>query len=253
MPDEHQQNLVQELKRRNVFRVAIAYLAASWLFIEVADTILPRLPEVFSNPESAIRTIIILVASGFFPILIFSWFFELTPGRFVRDSELNRDVTSPPHAGRKFDFAIIGLLSVALIYFVSTHQWNEQEQAETPGSLEKSIAVLPFDNLSGNLDNEYLPDGMTEILLHTLAQTGDLEVSARTSSFYFKDKDVDIREIAEKLGVRFVLEGSIQRDANTIRVVAQLIEAETGFHLWSRIYDKETSDLFAVQDDIAKA
>jgi TolB-like protein/tetratricopeptide (TPR) repeat protein len=251
MPDQPLKNFAGELKRRNVFRVAIAYLAASWVFIEVAATILPRLPEVFSNPESSIRTIIILVAIGFFPTLIFSWFFELTPGGFVRDSEIDHDVTRSAHAGRKFDFAIIGLLSVALIYFVSTHDWSERDLADASGFPEKSVAVLPFVNMSGNVDNEYFSDGLTETLMHALAQLPDLKVPARTSSFFYQGQDVDIRTIARDLGVSKVLEGSVQRDGNKVRIVAQLIEANTGYHLWSETYDREMDDIFAVQDEIA--
>jgi len=251
MPETKKRNLVTELKRRNVFRVAIAYLAASWLFIEVADTVLPRLPEVFSNPESAIRTIINLVAIGFFPILIFSWFFELTPGGFVRDSEIDRDVINSAHAGRKFDFAIIGLLSVALIYFISTHDWSKRGLTDTSSFPEKSVAVLPFVNMSSSMDNEYFSDGLTETLLHALAQLPDLKVPARTSSFFYQGQDVDVRRIARDLGVRNVLEGSVQRDGNKVRIVAQLIEADTGYHLWSETYDREMDDIFSVQDEIA--
>jgi len=217
----------------------------------VADTVLPRLPEVFSNPESAIRTIINLVAIGFFPILIFSWFFELTPGGFVRDSEIDRDAIKSAHAGRKFDFAIIGLLSVALIYFVSTHDWSEQGLADTSSFPEKSVAVLPFVNMSGDADNKYFSDGLTETLLHTLAQLPDLKVPARTSSFFYQGQGIDVRSIARDLGVRNVLEGSVQRDGNKVRIVAQLIEAATGYHLWSETYDREMDDIFAVQDEIA--
>lgn len=251
MPETKKRNLVTELKRRNVFRVAIAYLAASWLFIEVADTILPRLPEIFSSPDGSIRTIIILVAIGFFPVVIFSWFFELTPGGFVRDSELDRDVVRSAHAGRKFDFAIIGLLSVALIYFVSTHDWSEQRLPDSAGFPDKSVAVLPFVNLSSNTENKYFSDGLTETLLHALAQLPDLKVPARTSSFFYQGQNVDIRTIARDLGVSKVLEGSVQRDGSKVRIVAQLIEAETGYHLWSETYDHEMVDIFAVQDEIA--
>lgn len=235
------------MKRRNVFRVAVAYLAVSWLLIQIAETIFP----LFEFPDSAARTVVILVAILFVPTLIFSWFFELTPGGFVRDKDLDRDVTSSTQPGRKFDFTIIGLLSVALIYFVSTHDWNEEDGTGVFSFPEKSVAVLPFVNMSGNPDNEYFSDGLTETLLHTLAQLPGLKVSARTSAFFYKGQDIDIREVAENLGVQHVLKGSVQREGNKVRIVAQLIEAETGFHLWSQTYDREMTDIFAVQDDIA--
>jgi len=249
MPKTKKKGLIGELRRRNVFRAAIAYLAVAWLLIQVAETILPA----YGYADSVIRTMVALAAILFIPTLVFAWLFEFTADGFVRDSELDHEVASSTHPGRKFDFAIIGLLSIALIYFISTHNWREQEAIDPTGHMEKSVAVLPFDNLSGNPDNESLSDGITETMLHALAQLPDLKVPARTSSFYFKDKDVDIGEIAEQLGVKYVLEGSIQRDGDTIRVVAQLIEAETGFHLWSRTYDKDMNDIFAVQDDIASS
>jgi len=240
-------SLIQELKRRNVFRVAIAYAVTAWLLIQVAETIFP----LFDFPDSAARTVVILAATLFFPTLIISWFFELTPGGFVRESDLDSEPPGLRHSGRRFDFAIIGVLSVALIYFVSTHEWNEQGGTGPFNFPEKSVAVLPFANLSGNLDNEYLSDGITETLLHALAQLPDLKVPARTSSFFFKGQNIDVREIAKKLGVSTILEGSIQRDGDTIRVVAQLTEAETGYRLWSKSYDRKMHDIFSVQDEIA--
>ncbi len=247
MTEKKKNSFVNELKRRNVFRVAIAYLAVSWLLIQVAETIFP----LFDLPDSATRTIVIVASLLLIPTLVISWFFEFTASGFIRDSEVDHDAVGATQVGRRFDYAIIGVLSVALIYFVGTHNWSEQSTTDTIDIPHRSVAVLPFVNISGNPDNEYFSDGLTETLLHALAQLSGLKVSARTSSFFFKGKDVDIREIAEKLGVKHVLEGSVQRDGDRVRIVAQLIEADTGFHLWSQTYDRDLTDIFAAQDDIA--
>jgi len=176
MPAKEPNNLIGELRRRNVFRVAIAYLAVAWLLIQVAETILPA----YGYADSVIRTAVALAAVLFIPTLVFAWFFELTSEGVVPDSAIDRDSVSSIHSGRKFDFAIIGLLSIALIYFVSTHDWSKQDSTDVSGYPDKSVAVLPFVNLSGDPANEYLSDGITETLLHALAQLPDLKVPART-------------------------------------------------------------------------
>jgi TolB-like protein len=247
MPDEKRQGFFRELGRRNVYRVAAAYLAFSWLLIQIVETILP----VYGFADDAIRNVITALAAFFVPVVVFAWFFELTPGGFVPDREVDHGSDRAISAGRKFDFAIIGLLSIALIYFVSMYDWSGREVVATTGPPDRSVAVLPFVNMSGMAENEYFSDGLTETLLHVLAQIPDIKVPARTSSFFFKGQDIDIREIAEALDVGNVLEGSVQRDGNRVRIVAQLIEADSGYHLWSQTFNREIEDIFAVQDEIA--
>ncbi len=240
-------SFIKELKRRNVIRVGIAYAVAAWLLIEITATTFP----ILKLPDWSVPLVTVLVLIGFPLALIFAWAFELTPEGLKKEKDVDRSESITQITGRKLDFVIIGVLAVALVFFASTHQWSgETGKAETA---DKSIAVLPFVNMSSDPEQEFFSDGLTETLLNALAQLPDLKVSARTSSFFFKGQDIDIREVAEKLGVSNVLEGSVQRDGNRVRIVAQLIEAESGFHLWSNTYDRDLSDIFAVQDDIANS
>ena len=247
MPADKSSGFVSELRRRNVFRVAIAYLAVAWLVIQVAETILP----VYGFGDIAIRTIITLFAVLFVPVLVLAWFFELTPEGIVAEADADHTSAQALGRGRKFDFAIIGILSVALLYFVSMYDWRGAEVSPTAGPPDKSVAVLPFVNVSGADDDEYFSDGLTETLLNALAQIPDIKVPARTSSFFFKGQDIDIREIARTLDVGNVLMGAIQRQGNKVRITVQLSEAATGFNLWSETYDREIDDIFVVQDEIA--
>ena len=234
--------LLTELRRRNVLRMAALYLGAAWLVLQVADIIIDRSP----IPESIGPVILGILAVGFPIALVLSWFYELSPEGISRepDDDVEQAITRVP--GRRIDFIIISILCAAVILFAYDKWWMS-------GPPERSVAVLPFVNMSGDPDNEYLSDGITETLLNALAQLPDLKVTARTSSFFFKGQDIDIRKIAAKLGVGSVLEGSVQRSGNRIRVVAQLIEAKSGFHLWSNTYDREMSEIFALQDDIASS
>ena len=249
MTADKSKRFVAELKRRNVFRVAIAYLAVAWLVIQVAETILPA----YGLGDVAVRTVVTFFAVMFIPVVVLAWFFELTPDGIVAEADADHTSAQALSRGRKFDFAIIGVLSVALLFFISMHDWQGDEITQTTGPPDKSVAVLPFVNLSELSENEYFSDGLTETLLHALAQVPDIKVPARTSSFFFKGQDIDIRDIANELDVSNVLEGSVQRQGNTVRITAQLIEAETGYHLWSQNYDREMGDIFAVQDEIASA
>jgi TolB-like protein/cytochrome c-type biogenesis protein CcmH/NrfG len=246
-------SLFSELKRRNVFRVAAAYLVVGWLLVEVATTLLP----IFGAPDWFARALVIIVALGFFPVIIFSWVYELTPQGIKRESEVNRDTSIVRTTGRKLDLitiaaVVIGIGFLGLSRFVTP-------PAAVPGAAanvvqlvdDASVAVLPFVNMSGNPDNEYFSDGLTETLLHMLAQVPELKVAARTSSFAFKDKLQDIRSIATTLNVAHVLEGSVQRAGDRVRVTAQLICADDGFHVWSENYDRTLEDVFRIQDEIA--
>jgi len=252
----------KELKRRNVFRVGIAYTVATWLLIQVTDTVFPRI----GLPDSAVTLVIALLAIGFIPALIFAWAFEMTPEGIKREKDVDRAKSITPTTGRKLDRIIIGVMTIVIAYFlierfvlttdsgqIATTQ--TAEVSENPQAVEDSnpsIAVLPFVNMSGDTGNEYFSDGLTETLLHMLAQIPGLHVAARTSSFAFKGQNSSIEEIAQKLGVAHVLEGSVQKSGQRVRITAQLIRAEDGFHVWSQNYDRTLEDIFAIQDEIAK-
>jgi len=257
-------NFFKELKRRNVFRVGIAYTVATWLLIQVTDTVFPRI----GLPDSAVTLVIALLVIGFIPALIFAWAFEMTPEGIKREKDVDRTQSITPTTGRKLDRAIIGIMAVVIAFLVldrfvlqdesqqtvsvADPQVTEiTESAETAVESGPSVAVLPFVNMSGDADNEYFSDGLTETLLHMLAQLPDLRVAARTSSFAFKGKDVGIEEISQTLGVAHILEGSVQKAGNRVRVTAQLIRGEDGFHVWSQNYDRTLEDIFAIQDEIA--
>ncbi|MGB5628004.1 MAG: tetratricopeptide repeat protein [Woeseiaceae bacterium] len=242
-------SLVAELRLRGVFRVAAAYLVVGWLLTEVLTTILPTL----GAPEWASRAVILIFAFGFVPVIVLSWFFEVTPDGIKRDHDVDRDGPAHRHIARKIDQVTIGT-AVALIIVVGL--FSARYTADDPSAVDlaissTSVAVLPFVNMSGDKDNEYFSDGLTETLLHMLAQIPDLKVAARTSSFAFKDQNLGIKAIAEALGVAHVLEGSVQRAGDQVRITAQLIRASDGFHVWSQVYDRTFDDIFAIQDEIA--
>jgi TolB-like protein/thioredoxin-like negative regulator of GroEL len=232
--------LVSELRRRNVFRMAVLYAVAAWLIMQVTEVV----KDLANLPDWIGPTILGLLALGLPIALVISWFYELTPEGISPEKDVDPEASITHVTGRRLDFLVISLLCAAVILFAYDKWW----MSDPP---DRSVAVLPFVNISGNPDNEYLSDGLTETLLHALAQLPDLKVPARTSSFFFKGQNIDIREIAMKLGVNNVLEGSVQRDGNKVRIVAQLTEADTGFQLWSNTYDREITDIFDVQDDVA--
>jgi TolB-like protein/Flp pilus assembly protein TadD len=242
-------SLVAELRRRNVFRVAAAYLVVGWLLTEVLTTILPTL----GAPEWAARAVILIFAFGFIPAVVLSWFFELTSDGIKRDRDIDHQQDGDNRIARKVDQVTIGA-AIALIIVVGL--FSARYTADDPSPIDlgvsaTSIAVLPFANMSGDKDNEYFSDGLTETLLHMLAQIPDLQVAARTSSFAFKGQNKSIQDIAAALEVAHVLEGSVQRAGDQIRVTAQLIRASDGFHVWSKNFDREFTDVFAIQDEIA--
>jgi len=251
----------QELKRRNVFRVGIAYGVAAWLLIQIADTVFPRI----GLSDSAVTLVIALLAIGMAPALIFAWAFEMTPEGLKREREVDRGESITPNTGKKLDRIIIYSMAAVILFLLADRflinpvepsavaanpNVAEQEASAEPAP-PPSVAVLPFVNMSGNADNEYFSDGLTETLLHMLAQLPELKVAARTSSFAFKGQSTSVTEIAESLGVAHVLEGSVQRAGERIRVTAQLIRADDGFHIWSQNYDRTLEDIFAIQDEIA--
>jgi adenylate cyclase len=261
-------SLYNELKRRNVFRVAIAYLAGAWLLTEVAGTLFP----VFGIPDWGIRFMVIVFALGFVPALIISWAYELTPEGLKREQDVVRDASITHLTAKRLDGITIGLIVVALAFLLADRFWLSPrfaQQAAVPAEVvtgtvqtsgpelaesqypPNSIAVLPFVNMSNNPGNEYFSDGLSEELLNLLTRIPELRVAARTSSFSFKDQKLEILEIAERLKVAHVLEGSVRKAGNQVRITAQLIKSDDGYNLWSESYDRTLDDIFAIQDEIA--
>ena len=253
-------NLVGELKRRNVIRAAGLYLVGAWLLTQVANTLLPA----FDVPRWALRGLIVTLALGFIPAVIFSWVFELTPQGLKREEDVAPEQSIAPKTGRRMDRIIIVVLVMALGYFAFDKfvLTPRREAALTSSALPnestslikaKSIAVLPFENLSEEKQNEYFADGVQDEILTDLAKIADLKVISRTSVMQYKSGVArNLRKIGEELGVAHVLEGSVQRSANKIRVNAQLIDARTDAHLWAQTYDRDLADVFAIQSEIAK-
>lgn len=244
-------SLLAELKRRNVFRVATAYLVVGWLLTEVSTTLLPT----FGAPEWVAKALIFFFALAFIPVLIFAWAFELTPDGIKLEKDVERNESITAETGKKLNYVTIAavLLGVAfLAWDKSDNRPDERADEVVVTAGTPSVAVLPFVNMSGSAENEYFSDGLTETLLHMLAQIPDLHVAARTSSFAFKGQEQDIREIADALDVANILEGSVQRSGDRVRITAQLIRAEDGFHIWSENFDRTLDDIFAIQDEIAE-
>jgi len=235
-----------ELKRRNVFRMAAAYAVVGWLIVEVCSVVLPT----FDAPEWVQKVITFLILLGFPMALAFAWAFEMTPEGLKRERDVVREESITHSTGRKLDFFIIGVLAVAVVFLVVDNYWLTEPEDETTSaeaiaeaSGPASIAVLPFVNMSASEENEYFSDGITEELLNLLAQLPELKVSSRTSSFTFKGTNSDIPTVAERLGVTNILEGSVRRSGNRVRITAQLIDAKSDTHLWSETYDRELEDI----------
>ncbi len=250
-----------ELKRRNVFKVAAAYIIVGWLIMQAGDTLAPalHLPEWIN---SALAFFLIL---GFPLAMFFAWAFELTPEGIKKEKDVDRSQSIANVTGQKLNHTIIALLVLTLGYFVYDKFLARPQIAESPATASettvaapekdlRTIAVLPFVNMSEDSSNEYFSDGLTEELLNILAKIKELRVAGRTSSFAFKGQHDDLRLIGEKLNVATILEGSVRRDdkRNRVRITAQLIDVNDGFHLWSETYDRELDDIFAIQDEIAR-
>jgi TolB-like protein/Flp pilus assembly protein TadD len=255
-------SLFTELQRRNVFRVAIAYLAGAWLLSEVATTLFP----LFGFSDTPARIVVILSAIGFPLFLVFSWIFEITPEGLKLEKDVQREASLTRQTDKKLDRVIVVLLILALGYFAVDKFILEPErvadiieeatqQVRTEAFLEsygdQSIAVLPFVNISADPKQEYFSDGITEEILNLLAREPNLRVISRTSAFSFKGRNVKIADIAKELGVRYILEGSVRRSEDRVRVTTQLIEATTDRHVWSESYERTLGDIFAIEDEIA--
>jgi TolB-like protein/tetratricopeptide (TPR) repeat protein len=245
--------LFEELKRRNVFRVGAAYAMVAWLLLQLADLVLDNI----SAPAWVIQAIMLVLAIGFPLALLFAWAFELTPGGLKRDAEVDRSQSIATQTGKRLDRLIIVFLVLIVAGLVVERIWFADEVEDTGDGAamatvtDKSIAVLPFVDLSEAQNQGWFAKGLADEILNALMRTPDLLVASRTSAFKYIDSNLDIREIAAELGVAHVVEGSIRRSGDSVRVTAQLIRASDGFHLWSQNYDREVSDVIAIQEDLA--
>ncbi len=241
-----------ELKRRNVVRVAVAYVIVGWLILQFADVLVPLL----ALPEWVGRLNFLLLLVGFPLALFFAWAYELTPEGLKKEKDVDRSESITHITGRKLDFVIIGVLVVAVGYLlVDKIYLSEGDTApdEIIATERKSIAVLPFVNMSDDPGNEYFSDGISEEILNLLVKIPELRVTSRSSAFSFKGQNVDVPTMAMKLKVAHVLEGSVRKSGDQLRITAQLIEVVTDTHLWSETYDRELKNIFAIQDEIAAA
>jgi adenylate cyclase len=248
-------NFFAELKRRNVYKVAVAYAVVAWLVIQAASILFP----IFEAPPEVMKGFVVVVAAGFAVALVIAWAFEMTPEGMKRTEDVSPNERLPYWSRRKFAAVIVILALIAggllLFQLWRNHRASSVNQADTRLAEipAKSIAVLPFVNMSIDQENEYFVDGLTEEILNRLAQISALRVPGRTSSFAFKGKNADLRQIGATLSVAHVLEGSVRKAGDRLRITAQLVRTADGFHLWSNSFDRKLDDVFAVQDEIARA
>jgi len=255
-------NFFAELKRRNVYKVAITYAVVAWLVIQAASILLPT----FEAPNWVMKAFVVLLAFGFVMSVMISWAFEATPEGLKRTKDVSPEMSLPSWSARKFAAFIISLALIAAGLFAfqflrpvgtSRRDVGQIEEGRPGGASlpisQKSIAVLPLLNESGDPKDEYFSDGLSEELIAALAQIKDLKVIGRSSSFRFKDRKEETKTIGEKLGVATLLEGTVRKQGERVRIVAELINAADGIELWTRTFDRELKDIFAVQQEIAAA
>ena len=268
-----------ELKRRNVVKVGVAYAVATWILLQLTDVV----AEILQLPEWAPKLILLILVVGFVPALIFAWAFEMTPEGIKREKDVDRSESITPNTGRKLNYMITGLLAVGMAYFIWEARFQDKDTSATADaqpsiaeqsvsaetspaeatakpaddafSTEKSIAVLPFTNRSPNADDAYFTDGVHDDLLTQLAKIEAFSVISRTSVLEYRDTAKNLKEIGEELGVANIMEGSVQRAGNRVRINVQLIDANSDEHLWAEIYDRQltTENLFDIQSEIAQA
>jgi len=242
-----------ELKRRNVFRVGLAYIVVSWIALQFVDVV----QDPLNLPAWLPKVVIVLLAIGFPIALIISWAFELTPDGLMKTASVDKFESIAPRTGQKINRLIISGLTLVVVLLLAERFMPgdaEPEPAVPEAQTEKpTIAVLPFVNMSGDPEQEFFSDGMTEEILNVLAKNHALRVAGRTSSFAFKGKNEDMRVIGKDLGVDYLIEGSVRKDADTVRITTQLVQAADGFHVWSETYDRKLTEIFVVQDEIAHA
>jgi TolB-like protein len=275
-------NLLAELRRRNVIRMAGLYLVGAWLLIQIAETLLP----IFNTPEWVLQALVVLLSLGLLPALVFSWIYELTPDGLKCDVGATTEPSMAATTGKRMDRLILAGLAAVILVVAADRLWPRAElgsestfasEAEFSGSDSSatvdsdpkpdtaatepqgarvepgSIAVLPFVNMSAEAENEYFSDGISEELLNVLVKVEGLSVASRTSSFAYKGREMSAASIGAELKVAHVLEGSVRKAGKRVRITAQLIDADSDRHLWSETYDRELDDIFAIQDEIAKA
>jgi TolB-like protein len=256
--------MLAELRRRNVPRAAAAYLALAWLVVQVTDTVLP----LFGFPDHAVRILVIVLAVGFVPAMVAAWSFELTPEGLKRERDVVPNSSLQVRTNRLLDRLIMLLLALGIAYFAidkfvldpsrdAARLSEAREQARSAARLEshgdRSIVVLPFVNMSSDAEQDYLSDGLAEELLNLLARVPDLRVISRTSAFSYKGRPVKAQVIANELGVAHILQGSVRKSGNRLRISTQLIDARRDAQLWSQTFDRPIDDVFAIQDEIAAA
>lgn len=256
-------SLYEELKRRNVIRVAVGYVVSAWLVIQVVETIFPA----FGFGDEAVRIVVIVLGVAFVPVLVLAWVFEWTPQGLKKDADVDRGMAATAGAYKNFDRVVMAILAIAVGFFafdkfvldpardaaqIESARQEGRTEATVEAYGEQSIAVIPFLNLSSDPEQAFFADGVAEEVLNLLAKIPELRVISRSSSFTFRGPDLNVPEIAEKLNVTHILEGSVRAAGNRIRITAQLIEAQSDTHLWSETYDRTLDDLFAVQDEIAE-
>jgi len=266
-------SFIEELKRRNVFKVGIAYAVSTWILLQLTDVI----AEILQLPEWAPKLILLILVIGFVPALIFAWAFEMTPEGLKKEKDVDRSQSITPKTGRNLDYAIIGLLVAGLGYFIWEARFKdtpvipeatvipakagtsatsaESNAGDASTTNSKSIAVLPFTNRSPNADDIYFTDGVHDNLLTQLAKLGAFSVISRTSVMEYRDTAKNLKQIARELGVANVMEGAVQRSGDRVRINVQLIDASTDEHLWAEVYDRQltTENLFDIQSEIAQA
>src|SRR5438477_3953368 len=248
-----ERNFFAELKRRDVYKVAVAYAVVSWLLIQVATQVFP----FFEIPNWAVEMVVVALVIGFPIALVLSWAFELTPEGIKRENEVDRKVARK--TGRKLTAVVVVVAAAAtgLMLFRLLHSQQAIERGKqappAPEIDRKSIAVLPFENLSDDRSNAYFTDGIQDEILTRLAKIADLKVISRTSTQHYKSTPENLREIAQQLGVAHILEGSVQKSGDAVRVNVQLIKAATDSHLWADTFDRKLTDIFLVESEVAKA
>ncbi|NCF74184.1 MAG: hypothetical protein GWP67_11860 [Gammaproteobacteria bacterium] len=247
--EPHMRGFIKELRHRNVFRVGIAYVIAGWLFVQAADIA----TESFAAPEWVMRTLIIFLLIGLPVALFLAWAFELTPDGVVKAEDLPENTPKDPRAGKRLNAVIMVTLIIAVGWLGWDKLQGPGESLMSEAAVDKSIAVLPFDDFSPGGDQAWFADGLTEEILNSLARTSDLHVASRTSSFAYRGTTENLSDIAVALGVAHILEGSVRRAGDQLRVTAQLIRANDDKHLWSETFDGDIDNSISIQEEIAVA
>ena len=247
--------LYEELKRRNVVRVGIAYVVIGWFLAQIAEFAF----ENFGAPDWVLKSVVVVLLLGLPLALFFAWVYEITPEGVKKESEIDRSTSVAGEKGQKLNVIIAVSLVLAVALLLTDRftggpdevQLTAADTAVSTQDVTNSIAVLPFVNMSSDEEQEFFSDGITEEILNSLASIKELKVAGRTSSFAFKGQNDDLRRIGDALGVNHILEGSVRKSGDQVRITAQLVQVDDGFHVWSETYDRKLVDIFAIQDEIA--